>query len=214
MTAPHGFGLRVVAPVLADMAAAHPQLEIDAAFSDRVADIVGERFDAAIRIGDLPDSTLVARRIGPVRALVAASPDYLARRGRPETPADLSGHECLGYAGAPDGSWRFRRGGKRFDVRATGRLRADSGEALVQWAVAGLGLAAVPEHLAEREIASGALVTVLEDYELPAFGVYVVRPPGPVASGKVRLLIDLLALKVRDCPRAQAAIRAEAAAAD
>src|SRR5262245_47919833 len=104
LSAPLAFGVRHVAPVLADLAKQHPRLEIDVSYSDRLVDLVGERFDAAIRIGTLRDSSLIARRIAPLRVVVVASPDYVARRGRPARPEDLMAHECLIYTGrtAPD----------------------------------------------------------------------------------------------------------------
>ena len=170
-----------------------PRLEIDVSYSDRFVDLIGERFDAAIRIGTLEDSSLVARRIAPVRAFLVASPDYLARRGRPSTPADLAAHECLIYTGrtVPNGSSARASAGSRSGRQ--GRLRSDSGEAILHWAVAGLGIADgafVPGRLMRSN--SGALEPLLLDYPMPEFGIYVVRPPGAYVPGKVRVLIDTL----------------------
>ena len=192
LSAPLSFGVHHVAPILEDLAKRHPRLEMDVSFSDRIIDLIGERFDAAIRIGTLQDSSLVARRIGPVRSLLVASPDYLARNGRPATPADLTAHECLIYTGRTGADWKFRSGKRWTSVRPTGRLRSDSGEAIVAWAMAGLGIAEAPTFLLADAIESSALEPLLLDYPTPDYGIYVVRPPGTNVPGKVRVLIDTL----------------------
>lgn len=192
LSAPLSFGVRHVAPVLAAMARRHPGLDLDVSFSDRIVDLIGERFDAAVRVGTLQDSSLVARRIAPARSVLVASPDYLARRGRPATPADLAGHDCLVYTGRTSPDWRFRAGKRWITVRPAGRLRSDSGDTILQWAVAGLGIADTPTFLLADAIDSGALVPVLTDYPAPEFAIHVVRPPGDNVPAKVRVLIDML----------------------
>jgi DNA-binding transcriptional LysR family regulator len=181
-----------VAPVLAAMAQRHPRLELDVSYSDRIVDLIGERFDAAIRIGTLPDSSLVARRIAPVRSVLVASPDYLARNGRPTTPADLAVHQCLIYTGRRVVDWQFLIGKRSISIRPEGRLRSDSGEAILQWAIAGLGITEQPSFLAADAIERGALEPLLTDYARPENGIYVLRPPGAYVPGKVRVLIDTL----------------------
>lgn len=193
LSAPLSLGVRHVAPILAEMAKRHPRLELDVSYSDRIVDIVGERFDAAIRIGTLRDSSLVARRIAPVRAVLVASPDYLARNGRPRTPEDLAAHECLIYTGSTVPDWQFRSGKRWISIRPAGRLRSDSSEAILQWAIAGLGIAALPSFLPSDALESGAIEPLLVDYPAAEFGIYVVRPPGSYVSGKVRVLFDTLA---------------------
>ncbi|KXF75434.1 transcriptional regulator [Paramesorhizobium deserti] len=192
LSLPLSFGVRHVAPILADISRRHPRLEMDVSFTDRIVDLIGERYDAAIRIGVLQDSSLVARRIAPARSLVVASPDYLARNGRPAMPADLTRHECLIYTGRSSPEWKFRSGKRWIAVRPTGRLRSDSGETIIEWAKAGLGIAETPTFLLADEIDTGALEPLLIDYPTPEFGIYVVRPPGTNVPGKVRLLIDTL----------------------
>ncbi|MDF2811755.1 MAG: LysR family transcriptional regulator [Microvirga sp.] len=198
---PVSFGLRHVAPLLAELTARHPLLEIEAAFSDRFVDLVGERLDAAIRIGDLKDSSLVARRIAQGGAAIVASPAYLARHGRPQTPADLVHHECLIYTGSADRDWRFQVGKRWTSVRPEGRLLADNGDAILQAAVNGLGVAALPTFLAADAIEAGTLVPILSEYSMPEYGIYVVRPPGAHVPGKVRVLIDLLVERFGGEPR-------------
>lgn len=192
LSMPLTFGNRHVASVLGELAGRHPGLEIDVEASDRYVDLIGERFDAAIRIGTLKDSSLVARRIAPVYAVVLASPAYLARRGRPATPADLAGHECLIYTGTSSLDWTFRAGKRRVSIRPSGRLRSDNGETLLAWATAGLGIVQLPTFIASDAIRDGLLEPVLIDYPMQEHALYVVRPPGAYVPGKVRVLIDLL----------------------
>lgn len=192
LSAPLSFGTRHVAPALAEMLRRHPNLELDVSYSDHKVDLIGERFDAAVRIGSLEDVSLVARRIGPARGIVVASPDYLARHGRPATPNDLADHECLIYTGAATPDWIFRTGKRSIAIRPKGRIRSDSGDAILRWAVDGLGICVVPTFLVADVLESGALEPILPDYALPQADIYVVRPPGPYVPGKVRVLIDTL----------------------
>lgn len=192
LSAPLAFGVRHLVPVLADLASAHPELEIDVSYTDRVVDLIGERFDAAVRIGSLRDSSLVVRRIAPVHAVLVASPGYLARHGRPRTPQDLVGHECLIYTGSLVPEWQFQSGKRRISIRPEGRLRSDSGEAILQWAIAGIGIADSPSFLVSDAIESGALEPLLLNHPRPEYGIHVVRPPGSHVPGKVRVLIDTL----------------------
>jgi DNA-binding transcriptional LysR family regulator len=192
LSAPLSLGVRYLAPLLADIAGRHPRLELDVSYSDRVVDVIGERYDAAIRIGTLRDSTLVARRLAPARAVLVASPGYLAHHGRPRTPEDLAAHECLIYTGSTSPDWPFRSGKRWISIRPSGRLRSDNSEAILQWAIAGLGIAYVPTFLLSDAIESGAVEPLLVAYPAPEFGIYVVRPPGAYVSGKVRVLFDTL----------------------
>lgn len=192
LSMPMTFGNAHVAPLLGELAGRHPRLEIDVEASDRYVDLIGERFDAAIRIGTLKDSSLIARRIAPVHAIVAASPGYLAERGRPATPQDLLQHECLLYTGTNSPDWSFRAGKRRVAIRPAGRLRSDSGETLLAWAKAGLGIAQLPTFIASEAIRSGELEPLLTAFPMQEHALYVVRPPGAYVPGKVRVLIDLL----------------------
>ena len=191
IAAPNAFA-KLLAPTLVAMGQLHPKLEIDASFTDRVVDLIAERFDVAIRIGQLPDSTMVARRIAPVRTTVAASPEYVERAGRPRTPADLASHSCLIYAMSPVGGWSFRVGARWSQVNVGGRFRSDNGETIIDWAVAGLGICNSPSFLVEERIADGKLVRLLEEFPTPEFGMFAVRPPGQNPPARVRLLIDSL----------------------
>jgi DNA-binding transcriptional LysR family regulator len=189
IAAPLSGGPRLIAPVLAELARRHPLLNIHAAYSDRFVDLVAEGFDAAIRVGILPDSSLVARRIRPMTGMLVASTAYIAAHGTPRTLDELLDHECL-LQGAE--SWQFVDRGKTVSVRPRGRFKADNGEALLSAALAGLGIAALPDFLIDVHVASGALTSVLTDYPPPEAGMYVVRPPGDFPPRKVRVLIDIL----------------------
>ncbi len=192
LSVPLTFGVRHVAPVLSELACRHPKLELDVSYSDKIVDLMGDRLDAAIRIGNLPDTSLIARRIAPVRAALVASPAYIARRGRPEKPSDVTEHECLIYTGQTNPFWPFKSGKRQVSVRPSGRLRSDNSEVLLQWAIAGLGITYLPSFLVADAIEDGSLVPILPALQAPEFGIYVVRPPGAHVPGKLRALIDAL----------------------
>jgi DNA-binding transcriptional LysR family regulator len=193
LSLPLFFGIRYITPLLAKLCTDNPRLEIDAAYSDRHVDLLGERFDAAVRLGSLKDSTLVSRRIAPIRLTLVASPAYLSSHGTPQSPHSLSEHECLVYTGPTERYiWQFRVGHRRTSILPAGRFHADNGEALLQAAQAGLGIGAFPSYLAADAIEAGRLVPLLTDFPLLERGLYVVRPPGSYVPAKVRALIDLL----------------------
>jgi DNA-binding transcriptional LysR family regulator len=195
LAAPLSFGIAHLAASLAEFAQAHPRLRLDVHYSDRFVDLIADGFDAAVRIGTLADSSLVARTIAPVRMLPVASPTYLLRKGEPKTPSDLVDHDALIYSGAVDSEvWRFRSGRRFLSVRVPSRMRADNGEALCEAAVAGLGIAALPTFLLSAAIERGALVPLLADHAMPEGGLHVVRPPGEPPA-KVRALTDFLAAR-------------------
>ena len=203
VAAPLSFGASHFAPVLAELASRHPELEIQSSYSDRTVDLVAEGFDAAIRLGMLDDSDLVARRISTFGGNLVASPAYLERRGRPRTPDDLLAHDTINRV---NDEWPLLHDGRVITLHPRARFTADNGAALVPAALAGLGIALLPDFLIAGHLASGALVAVLPDYPMPEAGVYVVRPPGGSASCKVRVLIDIMVEKFagRGCNQAVA----------
>lgn len=190
LAAPLSFGTTHLAPLLAELAVRHPRLEINTSYSDRLVDLVGEGFDAAVRLGNLPDSNLIARKIAPVRAVVVASPAYLARAGTPRTPEELMARDLIPHGEAV---WQFRKDGRTVSFRPRGRFTADSGSAELAGVVAGLGIAVMPAFLAGPAVERGTVVTLLDDYEIPESGMYVLRPPpaDPVPN-KIKALTDLL----------------------
>lgn len=199
VSAPLSFGPTHFAPVFAELAARHPELEIQSSYSDRRVDLVAEGFDAAIRLGQLEDSGLVARRVASFGGRLVASPAYLQKRGAPKSPDDLLAHDAINRV---NDEWPLQHEGRVITIHPRARFTADNGAALVPAALAGLGIALLPDFLIEEHIASGALVALLPEYPMPEAGVYVVRPPGGNASCKVRVLIDIMVEKFggKHCP--------------
>jgi DNA-binding transcriptional LysR family regulator len=189
IAAPLSLGPTHLAPVFAEMARRHPLLHLQASYSDRFVDIIGEGFDCAIRVGYLSDSNLIARRVGPVHGKLVASPDYIREHGAPETPDDLMTHQAL-MQGAE--TWQFIDGDKTISIHPQGRFKADNGSALAAAAVAGLGIAWLPDPLIKDGLDSGSLVQVMPRYSVPTAGMFIVRPPGQHATRKVRVLTELL----------------------
>jgi DNA-binding transcriptional LysR family regulator len=189
IAAPLSFGPIRLAPVFAELARRHPLLQVHAAYSDRFVDLVSEGFDAAVRLGFLPDSSLIARRICAIHGTYVASPSYIATHGAPKMPDDLLSHEALMQGTEV---WQFMDRGKPILRHPRGRFKADNGEALLAAALAGLGVAALPDFMVEPHVESGALAPVLIDYPPPDAGLYVVRPPGDLPPRKVRVLTDIL----------------------
>lgn len=198
VTASVAFGQRVVVPMLPDFLARHPGLSIDLVLSDSVLDVVGDRIDLAIRLGTLPDSDLVATRLAAVAYRAVASPAYLATHGRPATPADLAGYECLRF-GIPGfrTQWRFRQGkGEVIDVPVSGRVVISNGLALQSCAIAGLGAALLPCWLVDDDVREGRLVDLFPGWEASgadfATAVWLVFPTRAYMPRKTRAFVDAL----------------------
>ncbi|MBY5827555.1 LysR family transcriptional regulator [Rhizobium leguminosarum] len=189
IAAPLSFGPTHLASVFAEMARRHPLLQIQTCYSDQVVDLISEGYDCAIRLGYLQDSNLIARRVGPIYGKLVASPDYIEKHGSPETPEDLASHQAL-MQGTE--AWQFMAGEKIIAVNPRGRFKADNAVALTAAAVAGIGIAYLPEGLIKEHVASGALVPVMPNYPLPTAGIYVVRPPAQYPAKKVRVLTEML----------------------
>jgi DNA-binding transcriptional LysR family regulator len=189
LSAPLSFGIAHLAPALADFARLHPKVELDVEFEDRQVDLAGGGYDLAVRIGNLPDSSLIARRIAPVRKIVVASPAYLEANGRPLRPSDLADHQILYYAHE---QWRFRVANRWENVRGHLRLRGNNGELLRAAAEAGLGLCILPSFIAAPGLEAGALEIVLRDFPIEEGALHAVMPPGRATTARVRALVDFL----------------------
>lgn len=198
LAAPMGFGVANVAPLVAEFLLAHPGVEIDLHLSDARVDIVAEGFDVALRIADLPDSSLRARRLCGIATHIVAAPAYLAAHGRPHHPGQLGEHRLLGYANAP-GPWRFHGAdGSDVSVRAAGPLTANNGDALVPALLAGLGITRLPHFIIGPHLTSGVLVTILEDWTPPPTGLHLLTPPSALRPARVEALIAFLAERLRE----------------
>jgi DNA-binding transcriptional LysR family regulator len=206
VSAPMSFGVSRVSPLLPDFMAAHPDIELDMQYNDRQVDLVADRFDLALRIANLVDSSLLARRLCTVRLLLVGSPAYFERHGRPQHPRDLINHRALQYTYAPSGtSWRFRhqRHGE-FTQSMPVYLHANNAEALAPALLAGLGLALQPEFLAWQDLQSGALESVMEGWEVAPIALHIVTPPGRRRPARVQAFIDYLAERLISEPWARA----------
>jgi DNA-binding transcriptional LysR family regulator len=198
ITAPAGFGRRHVAPLVPRFRELHPEVSISLNLSDRVVDLAAEGFDCAVRVGDLPDSSLVSVRMADNRRLCVATPAYLARRGTPSQPSDLLHHDCLTLSSdaSQTRGWAFRNptdGGREVvHLRPGGPLDCSDGQVLHDWCLAGYGIAWRSTWEVESEIRSGQLVEVLEDFAAPPNGIFVVFPQRKHLPLRVRLWIDHL----------------------
>ena len=194
ITGPAGFGRRHLAPLVPRFLAQHPDVSLSLNLSDRVVDIVNEGYDCAVRVGDLPDSSLVGLRLADNRRLCVATPDYLRRAGTPETPAELARHQCLTLSSDASQSrgWAFVEAGEVTHLRPGGRLDCSDGQVLHEWCLQGLGIAWRSTWEVRADIAAGRLVSLLEAYAAPPNGIHAVFPSARHLPLRVRLWIDFL----------------------
>jgi DNA-binding transcriptional LysR family regulator len=203
VAAPMSFGFRHLGPAIADFLRECPDMAVELSLNDRIVDLIDEGLDVAVRIGRLAESSLVAKRIGAARLIPVASPEYLARKGKPRKPADLVDHDCLDYTLSTGGAeWRFvDRDGKIAAARVAGPLKANNGDVLLEAALAGRGIAQSPSFIAGPDLAAGRLVDVFApDWigeELPIHAVY---PAARHLSVKVRRFVDFLAARFAKAP--------------
>jgi len=188
ITAPLSFGQAFLGAPVARFLSRHPDVEIQMMLNDRVVDLVDEGFDLAIRIGTLPDSALIARKIGSAASVLCASPAYVAAHGAPTSFADLRNHECLRYAFQTMG-WRTADGEQ---VAVSGRMLANNGELLLQAAMAGHGILLSPLFIAGPALRRGDLVQLLPELRFAQAGVYAVYPHSRHLSAKVRAFVDFV----------------------
>ena len=207
ITAPGGFGRRHVAPLVPRFIALHPDVSVSLNLSDRVVDIVNESVDCAVRVGDLPDSSLVSVRLADNRRLCVATPAYLKRAGTPQHPSDLARHECLTLSSdaSQTRGWAFSVDGAVTHLRPSGRVDCSDGQVLHDWCVAGLGIAWRSTWEVEHEVAAGLLVSVLDEFAAPPNGIYAVFPQRKHLPLRVRLWIDFLKHSYGDAAYWQAA---------
>jgi DNA-binding transcriptional LysR family regulator len=197
LAAPMSFGVLHIAPLLPEFLATYAEVSVDLHLSDAMVDLVGEGFDAAIRIAALPDSSLVARRLCEMRRCLVGSPAYLNKHGRPKHPLHLAQHRCIGYSYTtmPD-TWRFTKKGKSAMVRPSGPLRVNNGDAMMPALIAGTGLGILPEFILREALAADRLERLLPDWSLPSGAAYWITPPGGPRPKRVEVLADFLVEKL------------------
>jgi DNA-binding transcriptional LysR family regulator len=194
LAVPMSFGIKTIAPLLPEFLATYPEVSIDLHLSDAIIDLIGEGFDAGLRIARLPDSSLIARRLCAMPRYTVAAPSYLKRHGRPTHPMHLAEHKCFGYAYmSTAGVWQYTNAaGEQASVRPAGQLRVNNGEAVMPALLAGLGIADLPEFIVGDAIRSGELEVILKGWKQPEGAVHLVTPPGGPRPARVEVLADYL----------------------
>ena len=198
LAAPMSFGIREVAPVLPEFMTRYPDVSIDLHLSDALVDVIGDGFDIALRIGTLPDSSLLARRLASMPSVIVAAPSYLDRRGRPTHPSQLGDHVCFSYAYLRTrDAWHFvNAAGEQVSVRQTGPLRVNNGEAMLPAVLAGLGITGMPLFLVRDGLADGTLEQILPDWGIVQPNLYLLTPPAGPRPARIRALVDFLAARL------------------
>lgn len=194
MSLPLSFGLKRLAPLLLEFSQRYPEVALDMDYSDRRVKLIEEGLDLSIRITRKLDGGDVARRIGSSRMQVVASPDYLARHGRPQHPAELIHHECLGYtAGGQTQGWQFVIDGKPETFPVRSRLHANNGDVLTEAAAQGLGITLQPDFIIDEFLAAGRVEAILAGFPIAELGIYAMLPSNRHVPHRVRVLMDFLA---------------------
>lgn len=192
LSAPLSFGTAHLSPLVADFMCANPQVRIDIELSDRLVDLIGDGFDMALRIGTLADSTLIAQKLADIRMVACCSPGYGSARRLPASPDELARHPCLLYGREGRTGWEFFVDGNKRAFEVHGPLRADNGEVIRDAAIAGLGIALLPEFIVSSALGSGALQEVLPAYSAPPLALYAVYPRHRESAITVRAFTQFL----------------------
>ena len=195
------FGRLVLGPMLLEFLRRHPLLTVTSLQVDRVVNLMEEDIDVAVRIAELPDSSLSARRVGSIGRVLCASPAYLEEHGRPASPEELAAHATIGFAGsAPLSEWTFHRSGARKTIRPRARLQVNNADLAIAAAKDGFGITRVLSYMIAREVEAGALEIILQDYAPPLVPVHVVHRETGQTSARVRALFDFLAERLKGHP--------------
>lgn len=191
INAPGSFGSKYLLDVLSQFMHRYPEVKLEVEFNDRLIDVVAEGYDVVIRVGEIKDSNLVARKFTSSRAVVVASPDYIKRKGCPKQAEDLALHDCIAYSLLPTPTqWDFYKNGVRSSVTVDPRAMCNSAEIEVAMVVQGIGITRLPLFTCEQEVVSGELQIILEDYDEIKFDVYAVYPHRQYLTAKVRAFVD------------------------
>lgn len=198
VTAPIVFGRLHVLPVTAAFLKAYPDVQIRLVLGDRALNLQEDHIDLAIRIGELPDSTMIAKRVGMIRSVACASPGYLAKRGTPKRPQDLIRHDCVSFTGLTSSDlWRFRSGGSELAVPIRSRLAVNTAEAAIDAAIAGVGVTRVLSYQVEQPVASRQLRVILKKFESEPIPVNLVHAGQRLLPLKLRAFLDFAAPRLR-----------------
>jgi len=201
LAAPLSFGLSHLAPAIDDFLSLHPELTININFSDRQINLIEEGLDLAVRIADLKDSSLIARKLSPIRTQLCASPEYLKKQGTPETLDDLKHHPLLHYNLSNTSSWKLTDSqGEQHFIHVKAKINANNGDFLKDMAIAGHGILLIPTFISWKAIANGELVPLLSDYMTPQLNAYAVYPQTRYLSQRTRVLIDFLVERFGEKP--------------
>ena len=194
LAVPMTFGVKAVAPILPEFLEQYPDVSVDLHLSDAMVDLIGEGFDAGLRIARLPDSSLIARRLCAMPRYTVAAPSYLKRYGRPTHPMHLAQHRCFAYTYLPTPNvWHYTNAaGEQASVRPAGQLRVNNGEALIPALVAGLGIADLPDFIVGEAIAAGQVEIILKGWKQAEGAVHLVMPPGGPRPARVEVLAEFL----------------------
>ncbi len=204
VTAPAMFGMMYVGPALGEFLDTYPLLNARTMFADRIVNLADEGLDVAVRIGELPDSSLIAVRVGEVRRVVFAAPGYIARYGRPESPGDLGQHRIVhSLAVRPSPEWEFQIDGKTNLVRVHARLQMNTNDAVIDLVRRDWGISRLLSYQIGPDLAAGLLEPLLQAYEMPAMPIHVVHQEGRLASAKVRAFVDWMVDRLRAHPHLQ-----------
>ena len=198
ITAPVLFGRLVVTPMLTGFLERYPEMSCQTLFVDRVVNLMDEGLDVAIRIGELPDSSHMARRIGSVRHCLFAAPAYIGERGAPSHPKALKDHRLiqpLTMGGAAE--WRFQENGKKFSVAVQSRLRMNTNDAIIEAALQGWGISRLLSYQLAPYVADGSLQILLDEFEMPAIPIHILHQEGKLVSAKVRAFVDYMAARLK-----------------
>lgn len=198
VTAPVVFGKLFVLPGIVDFLQRYPAVEVSAVFLDRVVNLLEEGFDVGVRIGELPDSSMKALRVGEIRRVVCASPAYLKKNGTPQCPDQLTGHILIAATPvSPNIEWKFGRGSASISIRVKPRLTVTSNDAAIAAALQGFGITRLMSYQVAALVATGELKVILSDFEPAPMPIHVVHREGRYATGKVRSFVDLIAARLR-----------------
>ncbi|WP_025916022.1 LysR family transcriptional regulator [Herminiimonas sp. CN] len=201
ITMPVAYGLHRLGPVIADYVHRYPEVKLDISLNDRRLDLVEEGFDLAIRIGTLPESGLIARKLAVDRMVACASPAYLVQHGIPKVPADLARHSCLGYAYTSSGDeWHLRSDAMDAPIRIAGSIKANNGDMLRLAACNGAGIVFQPLFIVQDDLQAGRLVPILGEYTSIDLGIYAIYPSRKHLSAKVRTFVDFLVARLGAAP--------------